>query len=355
MATPAGRHSSAALSNGLVRSVGGLMRETDEILRSGEAAGARVHPTGFDALDATLTGGFRSGELVLLGGPAGNGKTTMGLQFARNLVHAGGSAVVFSYEHEGHTLLERLISMEATEAYETARGRGGDAYGMSTAAGVHTVRLALEAGSGGAALETLLSTLPGGADAYRTITGYGERLLVHESSGVRTTLDVIRQVVNDVATQTGEAPFVLVDYLQKVPIPGESEEERITQAVEGLKDLALETGSPIVAVSASDKEALASGTRMRTHNLRGTSSLAFEADVVLIISDKLDVVSREHLVYDLGNMQRFRDWSVVTVEKNRHGKAHVELEFAKDFEHGRFHTHGAEVKERLIDERVFTT
>ena len=41
------------------------------------------------------------------------------------------------------------------------------------------------------------------------------------------------------------------------------------------------------------------------------------------------------------------------MEKNRHGQARVELEFAKDFEHGRFHTEGNAVNERLIDERVF--
>ena len=150
-------------------------------------------------------------------------------------------------------------------------------------------------------------------------------------------------------------PFVLVDYLQKIPVPGADEEDRITVVVEGLKDLALEIGVPIVAVSAADKAALASGHRMRTHDLRGTSSLAFEADIVMILSDKIDVVSREHLVYDLGNMQRFRDWSVLTIEKNRHGQAHVEVEFPKDFEHGRFHTEGRAVTERLIDERVFVS
>ena len=71
---------------------------------------------------------------------------------------------------------------------------------------------------------------------------------------------------------------MLVDYLQKVPVPGAAEEERSTIAVEGLKDLALEVGAPIIAISAADKEALASGHRMRTHDLRGTSSLAYEAD-----------------------------------------------------------------------------
>jgi replicative DNA helicase len=94
---------------------------------------------------------------------------------------------------------------------------------------------------------------------------------------------------------------------------------------------------------------------MRTHDLRGSSALAFEADVVMIVGDKVDIVSREHLVYDLGNIQRFRGWSVVTMEKNRHGRARVELEFAKDFEHGRFHTEGNTVTERLIDERVFVS
>lgn len=338
-----------------------LLHETDEVLRRGEAAGATVHPTGFGALDQALTGGFRSGELVLLGGPAGNGKTTLGFQLARNLVNAGGHAVVFSFEHESHTLLERLIALEAVESLEGIGGFGGEEgfeggdFGLSTAAGVHAVRRALEGGSGGESLDSLLSTLPGGTEALSSIAGYGQRLHIHESSGVRTTLEAIGDLVRERVAETGTAPFVLVDYLQKIPVRGETEEDRITQAVEGLKDLALETGSPIVAVSASDKEALVSGTRMRTHNLRGTSALAFEADVVLIVSDKIDVVSREHLVYDLGNMRRFRDWSVITIEKNRHGQAHLELEFAKDFEHGRFHTRGHEVKERLIDERVFTT
>lgn len=328
---------------GPLRSVAALLDETDEVLRRGEPAGAAVWSTGFPALDTTLTGGFRAGELVLLGGPQGNGKTTIGLQFVRNVVQAGETAIVFSYEHEGHTLLERLISMEAAES---------DPGEVAT---VHDVRRALETGSHGASLGTLLSMLPGGEQAYSAIAGYGDRLHIHESSGVATSLDELSDVIRSVAERSERPPFVLVDYLQKVPVPGAAEDDRITVAVEGLKDLALEIGVPIVAVSAADKGALASGHRMRTHDLRGTSSLAFEADVVMILSDKLDVVSREHLVYDLGNMQRFRDWSVLTIEKNRHGRAHVEVEFPKDFEHGRFHTEGRAVTERLIDERVFVS
>jgi hypothetical protein len=107
-----------------------------------------------------------------------------------------------------------------------------------------------------------------------------------------------------------------------------------------------------VAISAAEKAALVAGHRMRSHDLRGSSALAFEADAVILVHDKADLVSREHLVYNLGNIQAFRAWSVLTIEKNRHGRANLELEFPKDFEHGRFHPEGQEVLERLIDERV---
>lgn len=338
MLTPAGHH-----GRGPLRPLAALLSETDEVLRRGTPAGARVWPTGFPALDAVLTGGLRSGELVLLGGPAGQGKTTLGMQVARNAVAAGGTAVVFSYEHESHTLLERLISMEAAEL------------DPGEVAGVIDVRRALETADRGESLESVLGTLRGGTAALAGLAGYGERLQVHESSGVTTTLEQIRDSVFRVAEATGQPPLVLLDYIQKVPVDRPTEDERVTAAAEGLKDLALSAGVPVVAISAADKDALAAGHRLRAKDLRGSSALAFEADVLLIVNDKVDIVSREHLLYNLGNIERFREWSVFSIEKNRHGRAGVELEFAKDFEHGRFHPEGQEVSERLIDHRVFVS
>ena len=93
---------------------------------------------------------------------------------------------------------------------------------------------------------------------------------------------------------------------------------------------------------------------MRVHDLRGSSALAYEADIVLILNDKYDVVARHHLVYDLGNAERYRTWVVMTLEKNRYGVDKVELEFQKHFEEGRFEAAGQYVVEQLIEERVFT-
>lgn len=317
-----------------------LLGETDDALRRGGPAGARVWPTGFPLLDQALTGGLRSGELALLGGSHGEGKTTIGLQMVRNAVAAGGSGVVFSYEHEAYTLLERLVSLEAAERVGHAAAR------------VHQVRKAFEAGSGGATLAALLARLHGGQEAYAALTAYGDRLHIHESSGLTTTLDEVAGVVRAVAERTGDVPIVLLDYLQKVPMPQVAEEVRITAVAEGLKDMALEMSCPMMAVSAADKEALVAGHRMRTHDLRGSSSLAYEADVVMLLGDKASIVSREHLIYDLGNVERFKQQVVLSLEKNRHGRSGMALEFNKDFEHGRFDPKGDAVSERLIDERV---
>ncbi len=169
-------------------------------------------------------------------------------------------------------------------------------------------------------------------------------------------MEEIQRVSYQLAEEHGQPPMVVIDYLQKVPLEaGYDDAQRIAAVTERLKDMALDLGAPVVAIAAADRDSLGAGRRMRAHDLRGSSSLAYEADVVLILSDKADIVSREHLVYDLGNSERFHGWTVMTLEKNRHGRDRVDLEFAKDFEHGRYDPDGRAVRERLIDERVVTT
>ena len=132
-----------------------------------------------------------------------------------------------------------------------------------------------------------------------------------------------------------------------------SEEERITVVAEGLKDLALRLQCPIIAIVAAEREGLVAGKRLRVNNLRGSSALAYEPDVILLMNDKYDVVARHHLVFDVGNAERFRSWAVMTIEKNRSGLDKIDLEFQKHFEQGRFERKGNVVSEQLVDERVF--
>ena len=333
------------------RSVQDLLDEADASLRRGARPGARVWPTGFDLLDATLDGGLRSGELVLLGGSEGSGKTTIALQMVRNAVRTGRHAVVFSFEHEAGTLIQRLIALEAScLAVEAGQH-------PAAAADVHAVRAVFEAPDPDRrGLAEALAGIPYGADALAAVLDYAPRLHIHESTSDTTPAEVAR-VLAEVREEADEPPMVMVDYLQKVPLDGVAGDEvaRVTVVTETLKDMALELECPVVCISAADRESLGAGHRMRTRDLRGSSALAYEADLVLILSSKENIVSREHLVYDLGSVQRFRRWAVITVEKNRHGLGHVELEVEKDFEHGRFHPQARVVTERLIEERIFTT
>jgi replicative DNA helicase len=323
------------------------LEQADHRLRAGGDAPERVWPTGFDVLDANLHGGIRSGELVLLGGPQGLGKTTWALQVARNVARQGRPVAYFSYEHDQAALLVRLVALEA--------GLLGDVDAPS----VSQIRAVFETTDGlGTPLADRLAEATGGEEALEVVREYADRLSVHRSSGGRTTVEVIKQTVAELAERHGAEPLVVVDYLQKVPLdddPADSlgEESRTTRVVEELKDLTLDRDLPVLCVVAAEKEGAGSGQRMRIAHIRGSSALAYEADTVLMLNNKYDVVARHHLVYDSGNVERFRHWAVLSVEKNRSGLTGVDMEFLKRFEQSRFETHGQLVREKLVDDRVF--
>lgn len=327
-----------------LQSLTDVLDQANHRLASGPVAAARVWPTGFDMLDRHLGGGFRSGELILLAGPQGLGKTTWALQAARNIAVSGRTVLFFSYEHDPQTLLIRLLALEA-----------GLAAGIE-APDLARIRSAFEASDGhtGAVPDRLRGTT-GGVEAIGAVQSYADHLILHRSTGSSTTLEVIRAAVEEARVRTGRPPIVFVDYLQKVKVPDgpPAEDDRVTLVVEGLKDLALDTDIPVVAIVAADKAGLESGKRLRVNNLRGSSALAYEADTVLILNNKYDVVARHHLVYDVGNVERYRQWVVLTIEKNRNGRDGIDLEFPKRFEQGRFEATGRIVTERLVDERVF--
>ena len=327
-----------------LQSVHSVLEQANDRLRAGSHAAARVWPSGFDLLDSHLGGGFRSGELILLSGPQGLGKTTWSLQVARNIALSGRSVLIFSFEHDPQTLLIRLIALEA------------GLIGGTDAPNLERIRSAFEASDGnvGSVVERLEGTR-GGVEAVETVASYADHMVLHRSTGNSTSLEVIRNAVEEVKHSTGQLPVVFVDYLQKVHVPGapSTDEDRITLVVEGLKDLALEVDIPVVAVVAADKAGLSAGKRTRVTNLRGSSALAYEADTVLMLNNKFDVVARHHLMYDLGNAERFKFYVVLSIEKNRSGRDGIDLEFQKRFEQGRFEPEGHLVVEQLVDERVF--
>ncbi|HMN07920.1 MAG TPA: DnaB-like helicase C-terminal domain-containing protein [Gemmatimonadaceae bacterium] len=92
--------------------------------------------TGFPSLDALLGGGLRRGDLVVLGGDVGCGKSALALAMALRAAEAGRSVALFSGELSGERLLERALAVEGRAALDDLRnGRlGEEAYAAVAAA-----------------------------------------------------------------------------------------------------------------------------------------------------------------------------------------------------------------------------
>ena len=326
------------------RSVTEVLSSVDEMVRAGAAQELIPFPTNFTPLDQVLAGGLRPGDMMLVGGTPGVGKTVVTLQWARNLALQGVQVVYVCYEHEESALLARLLALELGELPHSEDDME-----------MEKLRLGIQevAAGSGRSLTDVLESQDMIRLAYQHIDSYGYLLWLVKASGAHTGLQEIEDMVTE---RLQHGPVVLfVDYLQKVSIRPEpaDEGEKVTRIAEALKDLALRHKIPVVSVVAADKEGLKS-RRLRLHHLRGSSALMYECDVALLLNDKFNCVSKVHLAYDPVRAETFHNFTVFTIEKNRGGPNLIDIEFKKDFLYYRFDPQGGIVAEKLIDERVYT-
>jgi replicative DNA helicase len=327
-------------------SLRGVLQQLDGDVRAGRTNGLRGIPTGFSPLDTYLHGGVRLGELFLVGGAQGVGKSTWTLQLARHVAAGGhGRALYVCYEHSEEFLLERLIAMESALAGEEDPISVGDLRNLLAG----SAGTASHQGGIGELLAELGQTQP----VLERLAAYEERLFLVKA-GAMTTVEAIGSLAR---ACPGEGPLVvIVDYLQKVSVFPDppSEEEQVRRSVEGLKELAMSQSVAVVAVVAADAEGV-KAQRMRIHHLRGDTALAYEADVVLILNDKHRAVARHHVVYQPNVAEAFHGWVVCSLEKNRGGVDGIDFELRKRFAHACFDPVGGFLSEQLVDGRLYLT
>ena len=314
------------------------------MVRSGDAGELVPFPTNFSPLDQVLAGGLRPGDLALVGGSPGVGKTVATLQWARNMALQGIPTIYVCYEHEESALLGRLLALELGELPHSEDDME-----------MEKLRLGIQevAAGSGRGLTDVLESEDMLRLANQHIDAYGDLLWLVKASGAHTGLEEIEDMVVE---RLKSGPVILfVDYLQKVSVRPEppDEGEKVTRIAESLKDLALKYKIPVVAIVAADKEGI-KARRLRLHHLRGSSALMYEADVAILLNDKFNCVSKVHLAYDPVRAETFHNFTVFTIEKNRGGPNLIDIEFRKDFLYYRFDPTGGIVAEKLIDERVYT-
>lgn len=95
------------------------MRRVD-LAADGTAAGDTT-PTGFPSIDKWLGGGVRAGDLVVVGGDVGSGKSALALAMAMRVAEAGRQARFLTTEMTMDRVMERAVAIEGRARVDDLR------------------------------------------------------------------------------------------------------------------------------------------------------------------------------------------------------------------------------------------
>lgn len=213
----------------------------------GRAVAAGGVATGFPTLDRMLGGGLRRGDLVVLAGDAGSGKSALALAMALRSTEAGHPSHVLSAEMTPERLLERALAIEGRVRVDDLRRGGLDE---------------ADRGSIGAAALRLRDRVPG-----VEMLGGG---------GVAALADMLRRAL--------DVELAVVDSLPALATGAHSYDEEMAAAGRALKVLALELDvALLVTTPLATNVAGRADARPRLDDLGALGALKHHADVVLAL------------------------------------------------------------------------
>ncbi|MBL8226969.1 MAG: AAA family ATPase [Bryobacterales bacterium] len=216
-------------------------------------------PTPFARLTAALAGGLKRGEVYVIGGNQGSGKSSLALQFMLHALQTRRGVLMFSMEMGHRDVFQRLCGIvgrvDLREFGESQRNRR-----MTTDYTDMRHRLARAAGE--------LSELP---------------LLVSTKPAV--TPESIIEESRRLAKQQ-RIDFVVVDHLQLMATTGSvrGDYERFTAISRALKQTAMELGVPVLLASQTSRSNSADRrNELEVHDLRGSGAIEEDAAAVMLL------------------------------------------------------------------------
>jgi replicative DNA helicase len=230
------------------RSLAAVLDQVELDLQAGPPQG--VVGTPFPSVNQFLAGGFHQGELVLLGGYAGFGKTAMAMEVATATGARGNAVLVISREMLVEALARRMLSQHSNVAASSLRSGNLDELEWSQ------IREALPR----------LRGLP--------------VWLTDRAASISQIEAMVR-----LERERHDLKLLVVDYLQLVRGPRGIGDKRLeVEHVSGaLKALAQEHRIVVLALSAMSRRERGAGNRRPTiADLRETGRLEHDADIILL-------------------------------------------------------------------------
>lgn len=255
-----------------------VLARADEVADGARAPDAIA--TGFPSLDRMLGGGVRSGDLIVLGGDVGSGKSAFALAVAMRAAQAGQRVTLFSGEMSTDRLLERALAIEGRVRIDDLRQ--GVVNDVSRA-------------SVGAAAVRLREVMP----HFETLPAGGVGALTQTIEGAGLDL-------------------VVVDSLQSLAQGAREMNEELADAVRRLKTAAIQHRFAIFATAQLPQLAVREDRRPQLDDFGAMGAVKHHADVVLALF-------REDM-YD--HRREIEGATELLVRKNRNGgTGYVDLYF----------------------------
>jgi replicative DNA helicase len=200
-------------------------------------------PSGFPSVDRMLGGGFRAGDLIVLGGDIGAGKSALALAAAVRAAQDGRNVLFYAGETSVDRVVERVLAIEGRARVDDLR-RG-------------TIDDATRASVGAAAVR--LRDVP-------------------------LTIDRMPPTVAHVAADLGKrarTQLGVVDPLQMLASGGLAQDEELASAVRQLKRLAADAGVPLLVTAHLPHLSARADRRPQLDDFGALGAVKQHADVVL--------------------------------------------------------------------------
>lgn len=208
--------------------------------------------TGIEGLDKLLGGGLRNGSNVL-GGASAVGKSILALQIAASAAQRGIPTVYFTAEMPAASCVLRVMSLRSTLGPRSGRFSYG---GWWRRRDDLNKRLAEVGTDGGEVCERRRNAILGSdpiISAHKSYERDMGSLAIYETREV----DEVYRVVCDLRNAE-IAPFVVVDYLQKLRAPADMERATTVEQVAATSDTLTRIGRvahiPVLIISSLNRE-----------------------------------------------------------------------------------------------------